>query len=76
MRRLLYPIWNAGERRPRAFVRIGLQLLVFALFSAIVQLAFFGAQRVVGRGWALESGLFFATSPLSFITSPGIGRCL
>ncbi len=72
MRRLLYPIWNADERRPRAFVRIGVQLLVFAVFSAIVQLAFFGAQRVVGRGWALESGLFFATT-VAVIASAYLG---
>ncbi len=58
MRRLLWPFWNAEERRLRALLRIALQALLFAVPSALIQLAFLGARPIIGDGWAIHAALF------------------
>lgn len=62
MRRLLYPFWNAEERRLRALVRIALQALLFAVPSGLIQLAFVLARPVVGDGWPTHAALFLAST--------------
>ncbi|MCA9606961.1 MAG: CPBP family intramembrane metalloprotease [Myxococcales bacterium] len=62
MRRLLYPFWNAEERRLRALVRIALQALLFSVPAGLIQLAFVLARPFVGEGWATHAGLFLAST--------------
>ncbi|MBX3270727.1 MAG: CPBP family intramembrane metalloprotease [Sandaracinaceae bacterium] len=62
MRRLRYPFWNDVEGRPRALVRIGLQLAVFGVLSLLVQLAFWRVQRVTGDAWTIHTAFFLAAS--------------
>jgi len=58
LRRLLYPLWNAEERRPRALIRIGIQLSVFGLFSFLLQLLFWFVHRWHGATWLTHTVIF------------------
>jgi len=62
MRRLLYPFWNAEEKRPRALLRLTIQLSIFGLFSFLVQLAFSRVRRVHDEAWITHGALFLAST--------------
>ncbi len=62
MRRLLATVWNHDERRPRALLRIGLQLAVFGLFSLLTQLLFWWLHRWHGVTWLTHVAIFVAMS--------------
>ncbi|HJL16707.1 MAG TPA: CPBP family intramembrane glutamic endopeptidase [Sandaracinaceae bacterium LLY-WYZ-13_1] len=73
IRWLRWPVWNDAERRPRALVRVALQLAMLAAFSAFVQLAFAEAREAV-RGSDDRTGhpeAVFALGAL-FMVSVGV----